>query len=651
MKHVTIKNLAKNSEIVFSLKEYTTTDRMRISCSDFYTVFIDGKVCDFGPERTAKGYTRIKTVQIGSFSSLVIRVYHCGIPTFDLEEQPFFLGVEILNGERTVKDVSDFAVTDNPQRLFESCKYSPQRAFAERYDLRTDNFRTILTQEIPSPKTLSSAGVLCEFKKIIFDKKSSGDFCGFEERKERAWLKNPIFAGVGDYDVDKTLDAIENGGYKYCEYELGCNSSGLLGAEVSAKENGQKLFLFFDEYLPQGKTVFGRSNCNDFIEITLKRGVNRILSAVPYTFKYVTAVYNGKCDIKPFAILIQNDEAKLGRDFADEKVEKIAVAALNTFRQNAFDIFTDCPGRERAGWLCDSYFTGIAEEYFTGKRNVERNFLENFIIGNCSDVPERMLPMCYPARHTDKTFIPNWAMWFVAELYEYFKATGDIALINAAKKKVYGLLDYFKEYENEFGFLENLPSWVFVEWSKANDADFIKGVSFPTNILYAGMLVSAGILYKDDALIKKSAILSERINEFSFDGKYYCDNAETEGGKLKPCRNHVSETCQYYALFFEIAKNRDFKERMANDFSLPQKDNPDGVVKSSVFIGNFLRIFWLLKEKRYEKILSETKDYFYDMSVQTGTLWEKAEPTASCNHGFASCMAFVLDQCVSNGKH
>ena len=242
-------------------------------------------------------------------------------------------------------------------------------------------------------------------------------------------------------------------------------------------------------------------------------------------------------------------------------------------------------------------------------------------------------------------------MWFVAELYEYFKTTGDTALINAAKKKVYGLLDYFKEYENEFGFLENLPSWVFVEWSKANDADFIKGVSFPTNILYAGMLESAGFLYKDDALIKKSAILSERINEFSFDGKYYCDNAETEGGKLKPCRDHVSETCQYYALFFEIAKNRDFKERMANDFSLPQKDNPDGVVKSSVFIGNFLRIFWLLKEKRYEKILSETKDYFYDMSVQTGTLWEKAEPTASCNHGFASCMAFVLDQCVSNGKH
>ncbi len=30
-------------------------------------------------------------------------------------------------------------------------------------------------------------------------------------------------------------------------------------------------------------------------------------------------------------------------------------AAVETFRQNALDVYMDCPTRERAGWLCDSF--------------------------------------------------------------------------------------------------------------------------------------------------------------------------------------------------------------------------------------------------------------------------------------------------------
>ena len=42
----------------------------------------------------------------------------------------------------------------------------------------------------------------------------------------------------------------------------------------------------------------------------------------------------------------------------NEKLQKIAAAAVESYRQNAVDLFTDCPSRERAGWLCDSFFTG-----------------------------------------------------------------------------------------------------------------------------------------------------------------------------------------------------------------------------------------------------------------------------------------------------
>lgn len=42
--------------------------------------------------------------------------------------------------------------------------------------------------------------------------------------------------------------------------------------------------------------------------------------------------------------------------FGDKEICKIADAAVETFRQGSVDLFMDCPSRERAGWLCDSFF-------------------------------------------------------------------------------------------------------------------------------------------------------------------------------------------------------------------------------------------------------------------------------------------------------
>jgi alpha-L-rhamnosidase len=62
--------------------------------------------------------------------------------------------------------------------------------------------------------------------------------------------------------------------------------------------------------------------------------------------------------------------------------------------------------------------------------------------------------------------------------------------------------EFFEKSENEYGLLENLEGWVFVEWSKAND--FTEGVNFPSNMLYSGAIASAGRLYGDKALLEKA---------------------------------------------------------------------------------------------------------------------------------------------------
>ena len=137
-----------------------------------------------------------------------------------------------------------------------------------------------------------------------------------------------------------------------------------------------------------------------------------------------------------------------GNQAVGGKIATIIEAAQNTFAQNAVDIFTDCAGRERAGWLCDSYFTGKAERLFTGENKIEKCFLENFILSKEEALPEGMLPKCFPAQRSKDSFIPNWAMWYVVELNDYFARTQDRDLIDRAKEKVYGVIRYFEAFKN-----------------------------------------------------------------------------------------------------------------------------------------------------------------------------------------------------------
>lgn len=85
---------------------------------------------------------------------------------------------------------------------------------------------------------------------------------------------------------------------------------------------------------------------------------------------------------------------------------------------------------------------------------------------NFKFLPKGMLPMCYPADHSNANYIPNWAMWYVLQLEEYVKRSGDHQMIVESRQRVADLLDFFVPYENEFGLLESLEKWVLLNGQK-----------------------------------------------------------------------------------------------------------------------------------------------------------------------------------------
>jgi len=200
------------------------------------------------------------------------------------------------------------------------------------------------------------------------------------------------------------------------------------------------------------------------------------------------------------------------------------------------------------------------------------------------------------------------------------------------------LLEFLKKYENSDALLERLPSWVFIEWSKANE--FVQDVNYPSNMLYAGTLAAAAKMYGLGELEAKAARVRETVRKQSFDGQFFVDNAVRRDGKLQVTRNR-SEVCQYFAFFFGVADRHAHAAlwRVLCDEFGPDREkkklHPEVHVANS-FIGNMLRMELLSEAGRGQQILDESVAYLLYMADRTGTLWENDGAYASCNHGFAA---------------
>ena len=642
--------IQKNVRLVFELELREQCEQLKVYAADFYRIFVDGIFIAYGPDRTAAGYSRVKTVALSGAKNLQIEVAGYNIPCYACDFQPPFFSAELFCGEKRVYGARDFTCKKKGWFVSDTPRYSGQRGFVEVCDFYKEEEETLTIYEVEAPKLLDGVETICDYKSYAFQRISEGSFLGFHKIcvPEFTTRKTPeyIVSGQG-FDVEKNfLEETKKGGFKEINFALKEEKTGFLRLHIQAEED-ISLFAVFEEYVLEDKWIFRRSGCNDFFALKMPKGNRVVQTFEPYAFKYLKIIYKGKAEIIPDLIGLENAEANFVEVDGDETIKSIFNAAKNTFCQNAMDIFMDCPGRERAGWLCDSYFSGFSEALFTGQNKIERAFLENLLLGEWSEIPQGMLPKCFPSEHQNKTYIPNWAMWFVIELGAYWKRTGDYALCEQAKKKIYDLVQFFNGYTNEYGLLENLPSWVFIEWSVSNTAEYLVGVNFPSNMLFSAMLEQIDEMYGDDSLRNRAKEMREQIVALSFDGEYFADNAVRVNGRLVRCDKHISETCQYYALFFKFKPNKTYATKIYEKFGpLRPQSYLSEIGRSNMFIGNYLRFFWLCEEGKYERVLTEMLEYFATMARETGTLWEHDSPQASCNHGFASVAAVLILRCT-----
>ncbi len=650
---------------------------LHIACSSLYQVFVNGTFVAEGPARAGHGFYRADEIPLHcekAKNSVRIITVGYNINSFYLAEGLSFVCAEIISmgGDCLAATGSDgFTARVYTERIQKAQRYSFQRTFVEAYSLPSETIpvklvttgkKLFIEREVPYPDYTRAVPERQIVKGSFY---KTDDYTRFADRalddigeKLRGYRKEELEVVVSDQagslqcsgrpcNESASEIVLCQNRFSICEFER--EETGFLDFDIET--SGGRLIITFDEIIRDNDINFTRLSCCNAILIDLSSGKYHFTGFEPNSMKYVKFASDADKTVITRVALIRYEypDSKMTPppDFKEEKLNRIYSAAAATFRQNTLDIFMDCPHRERAGWLCDSFFTSRVEHALTGANIVEKCFFDNFLMEDrFKYLPDGMLPMCYPSDHPDGVYIPNWAMWFVIELEERLYRTGDSDTVRQAKERVYGLLSFLRKYENRDGLLEKLDSWIFVEWSKCNS--FVQDINYPTNMLYCRFKRAISALYDDSEIGIEADRLAETIRKKSFNGKWFCDNSLYRDG-VPILSGECTETCQYYAFYMGIATPEtypDLWKTLVSDFGPERKKNNKypNIYFSNAFIGNYLRLDLLCRAKMFDRLIENIKGYFGYMAEKTGTLWENEGDYASCNHGFASHVAVWMTE-------
>ncbi len=688
-------NLFVGFRAVFARPPHTQVV-LRAAASTLYRFFVNGEFHGFGPARGPHGFFRVDewdiTRSLSAGTNIVaIEVAGYNVNSYYVLNQPSFLQAEIMAGLHVLAATGEgekpFEAGILSQRVRKVERYSLQRTFTEVDHLHSgvDEWRSdpdqpfqqlpctasaekqFIPRRVAYPKfelrqperrimqgEISTKAPVGKLRKPYFMTHVGPTLRGFPEQElaevpsfELQHVKNKNVVHLEEpYSWHSPLSLPAK---SFHVFDFGTDLTGFIGAQVLASAR-TRLFLTFDETLVNGDIEFNRNSTVNIIAYDLSPGTYQLQSFEPYTLRFLKLLaLKGDCEISEIYIREYVNPHVWTAHFnsSDEDLNKLFAAGRETFRQNSVDLLTDCPSRERAGWLWDSYFTARAEHCLTGASTVEGVFFENYLLPNYYPrLPEGMLPACYPADHYSAYWglNPDWAMWFVLQLQQYFHRSGNHEMVVGLGPKIVKLFDYFRPFQNEDGLLEKLKGRVSVGWSAARN--WTQDVSYPINMAYAAALEAAGEMYERPAWIDQASAIRDVIRRQSFDGQFFVDNAILKGGKLVPTHNR-SETCQYYAFYLGTATPVTYSALwnvLKNDFG-PTRERtrlyPD-IPASSDCTGITLRLDLLSRYGSCRQLISECKAYLLYMAKRTGTLWEMPDASASLDHGFQSHIVNLL---------
>ncbi|MCK6486734.1 MAG: family 78 glycoside hydrolase catalytic domain [Planctomycetes bacterium] len=203
---------------------------------------------------------------------------------------------------------------------------------------------------------------------------------------------------------------------------------------------------------------------------------------------------------------------------ADADLNRIWDAAVATMENSIADVFMDCPGRERGGWLNDSYWMAIGMQALSADTACERRFLSLLAAPGSTRPYRGMVSPVYPSdsalwRGGGQRAITGHGLFWLLQVERHLRLHGDAALRRAWRPAVEGVIAALARHRNRDGLLESPPWDTYLDWSRYATG----AVQTGDNFLYALALERIGRIYRVPAWRSQGRATARAIDAAAWD--------------------------------------------------------------------------------------------------------------------------------------
>lgn len=152
---------------------------------------------------------------------------------------------------------------------------------------------------------------------------------------------------------------------------------------------------------------------------------------------------------------------------SNPEMGKMLDIGWRTARLCAFETYMDCPYYEQLQYIGDARIQALVSYYNAGDDRLARHGLT---LMDHSRIPEGITLSRYPTDLDQQ--IPTFSLWYIGMLHDYYMYRPDSLFV---KEKLPGarlIFSFFERYQTADGSLQNVPYWVFTDWTEGTGWDF-----------------------------------------------------------------------------------------------------------------------------------------------------------------------------------
>lgn len=246
--------------------------------------------------------------------------------------------------------------------------------------------------------------------------------------------------------------------------DAGHEITGALLISASGKA-GSRVMLRFGEELQEDGHVRWQMRCNcRYEEVwTLREGSCRLHPYDYKGFRYAEILWEEGVEIQEVSFLVRHyplDDTLCSLQTSNPTLDRIFAICRNGVKYGTQEGYLDCPTREKGQYLGDAIVTGNAQVWLSGSAEQLRKCILQFAY------TRRICPgLMAVAPGSFMQEIADFSLLWSQMLMQYYRFTGDLDFLRELYPTAQGIVEYFRQYANEEGLLEQVAEkWNLVDW-------------------------------------------------------------------------------------------------------------------------------------------------------------------------------------------